>query len=491
MSVDVSEALNRIKALRERAGSTINSTRRIVTGRRRSKQRTRQPQNGCGSILKERLTEWKIPGCIGCIGTAKKMNRLGPSGCAEKRDELIEEILPRARKWVERDGAFGGKVLERIKSLPGGSLFAKAEDAALRLAIGKLLIDYAISEAVSRQKKTAVDVMMVIAHGVGQWHERQTGFDALCAANGIRSTTVYMEQEIRQLEEAVRDWMPKICVIRAILFDGDDLYGIAERFPATQFVLVCQSLPSHLLTWDGTLDKFTACLLLSQTMPNVWLATPDEREPWRGLTPRSLWWPNCSADVPMVDTGPIVGPIDLSLVGRKDLVKSFPNQIMAAAIANKTRRCRLHVMVRDNPRDLCELAVACGLEVFTHAWKDHDAHRQRIGALIDIGLQAGFCESWNYVALEHLLAGKPVVGSSTIRFLTPDMVADPNDVHGMAAMILRLAERIDSDPQAERRRFRDVGERAMNVVNLEVVAMLRRMLQSDNFAVPVQSPDGQ
>ena len=44
---------------------------------------------------------------------------------------------------------------------------------------------------------------------------------------------------------------------------------------------------------------------------------------------------------------------------------------------------------------------------------------------VDVGLQCSFSESFNYVAIEHLAAGVPVVGSSATRYLPKEWQADP------------------------------------------------------------------
>jgi hypothetical protein len=258
-------------------------------------------------------------------------------------------------------------------------------------------------------------------------------------------------------------------------YSADAVKDLAERWSGTRFVVVCHSLPSHLVVWKDTLGKFADFVRLANELPNVYLGTPDERQPWGRLC-KSVWIPNTSGDVPPGDDRAIIGPVDLSLVGRRDTVKNMPNQIMAAALANQTRKCRLHLMVKGDIADMKALGEACGIETFVHDWRPHEEHRNRVANLIDIGLQAGFCESFNHVALEHLLSGKPVVGSPAIRFLPSELHADPNDLEGMAALILRLAEQIDADPAGSKTRWREIGQGVAEGLNAAVVDSLRKLL---------------
>lgn len=58
---------------------------------------------GPGTELKKLLEAEGIPSCSACLETARRMNELGPEKCIESLEELVEEILPRAREWVSQN----------------------------------------------------------------------------------------------------------------------------------------------------------------------------------------------------------------------------------------------------------------------------------------------------------------------------------------------------------------------------------------------------
>lgn len=439
--------LSRLEDLKVRASNAIKSKRGTPSKRRSVKNNATGP----GTILSRKFAEWGVTGCAKCKSTVKKMDNWGPAKCRENRDELAAEILPRA------------------KALLAG--MTDADDRAITAAILEE-IDSAIAESERLQKKS-VDVLLIVSTNGNQWKEEQTGFLDLLSESGItaQATSIHV---VSDLPQTLAETRPAVCIIRAMPMTADELRPIADAWPETRFLVCCHSQPSHLTVWKGGVEKFTGYINLANELDNVWLATPDEREPWGKIT-KSIWIPNTVSPIEPGKPG-IVGPVDLSLVGRRDSVKNVPNQIVAAGIANQTRTMRLHLIVNGEHQDFAALAEACGLTVYTHGWLQHDAHRKRIANLIDIGLQAGFCESFNYVALEHLLCGKPVVGSKTVRFLPESFQVDPNDVYEIAELILAFADDIDRDETGTLETCRDIGVRVAEHVNGALISTLKGLL---------------
>lgn len=93
-----------------------------TTHNRSSQPRLSQPADylaeGPGEELKNILQARGIRSCeVGCDETAIKMNELGADGCREKLDELVEEILPRARQWVRKNYK-GSRLIPRFAKDP-------------------------------------------------------------------------------------------------------------------------------------------------------------------------------------------------------------------------------------------------------------------------------------------------------------------------------------------------------------------------------------
>lgn len=78
-----------------------------------------------GSKLLKMYATAGVPHCQQCIALAAQMDSWGPDGCRERLDEIIGDILPRARKWLTDKRPWAHKLL----SVTG------TEDVALRLAI--------------------------------------------------------------------------------------------------------------------------------------------------------------------------------------------------------------------------------------------------------------------------------------------------------------------------------------------------------------------
>jgi len=66
-----------------------------------------------------------MPHCEACLELAAKMDAWGPEGCEQRLDEIVEDILPRARSWMAENQLWAHRLLR----------IAVLEDTALRAAI--------------------------------------------------------------------------------------------------------------------------------------------------------------------------------------------------------------------------------------------------------------------------------------------------------------------------------------------------------------------
>jgi hypothetical protein len=81
--------------------------------------------HGPGSQLTRIMDEAGVPHCQACLDLAATMDALGPEGCAARIEEIVADILPRARDWLSSERPWAHKLL----------LVVQMQDAALRLAI--------------------------------------------------------------------------------------------------------------------------------------------------------------------------------------------------------------------------------------------------------------------------------------------------------------------------------------------------------------------
>lgn len=102
---------------------------------------------GPGSQLLKIFSEAGFEHCEACVILAGKMDRWSTRGCRARIDIIVDDILPRAKTWMEENKPW----VHRLLSV------ANAEDAALRLAI--------------RQK---VQLAIQMAEGHGDSHRRRS-----------------------------------------------------------------------------------------------------------------------------------------------------------------------------------------------------------------------------------------------------------------------------------------------------------------------------
>jgi len=80
---------------------------------------------GPGSKLMELMDKAGIPHCPACVEMAGKMDRWGKVGCRHRMKSIVNDILPRAKKWLASDKP----IMHRFLSI------AHFEETALRMAI--------------------------------------------------------------------------------------------------------------------------------------------------------------------------------------------------------------------------------------------------------------------------------------------------------------------------------------------------------------------
>lgn len=62
-----------------------------------------QPKIGPGVELSAIFAKSGVPYCQACVDLAVRMDGMGAAGCRENIDEIVDDIMPRARVWVEKE----------------------------------------------------------------------------------------------------------------------------------------------------------------------------------------------------------------------------------------------------------------------------------------------------------------------------------------------------------------------------------------------------
>lgn len=104
---------------------------------------------GPGSRLVKLMEEAGMPHCDECLALAAKMDRWGKAGCTKKLDQIVEDILPRAREWIAENKPLVHKFLSVIA----------AEDFTLRAGVRRKVqqaIDSVPKRAIPTRRKPRV-----------------------------------------------------------------------------------------------------------------------------------------------------------------------------------------------------------------------------------------------------------------------------------------------------------------------------------------------
>lgn len=253
------------------------------------------------------------------------------------------------------------------------------------------------------------------------------------------------------------DWLKtKLLVNRGFLISPETTDRLAIAFPKIKFLAMNHSSYPFLVSSPWAWKRHTQFMAMAERRKNCYVGTPDERNHLAAIRPdlaaKLVWIPNGS-DVPAWRSRPMGEPPLVSLIGAGRQLKNFPNQLAGFALAARSREMRLLLSVRGEMDELLAEALGyLGIEAETDVrpWVDWQDYQDRIRA-VDCGLQVSFTESFNYVGLEHLLLGAPVVGSTALRFLPTEWRADPEDPQAIAAQILDRLGNWEADSPAARR----------------------------------------
>ena len=260
----------------------------------------------------------------------------------------------------------------------------------------------------------------------------------------------------------------RILVNRAFLVEADVIEQLADEFVDTTFVSVNHSSHAYTQATSSWVHQQSRTIQLAQDHDNVIFGHVDERDIFTRLgLRRCIWFPNVVTipdnDAHAVDLGdPLV-----SLAGRWHIVKNQLQQMMAMRLAG----VRALVVLKNNKRDAESFARSIGLDVEFQSWADWPGWNRLIHERIAVGMQASFSESFNYIALEHLIQGRPVVGSSAVRYLPLAWQADPDSAEDIARVLkMHLGNYNEHSQEAK-----EIAERVARTNNNAVLETLERI----------------
>ena len=243
---------------------------------------------------------------------------------------------------------------------------------------------------------------------------------------------------LHQAWDAITIVQPTLVMSHAEAIDGMNLSDLARRFPDVTFASVNHSSQSHLANAPHGLKSNAAHVSAALGLDNYIYATPDERVPLAAIHayhPNLQWAPN-PVRTPTKERAGRPGKDALLLAGRADMVKNLPQQLMAAALLQHDYHCDVLVTIKQPQAEQSveHLARAYGLRLQFVPWMNWPDWIDFINARVTLCLQASYTESFNYVALENMLCGRPVIGSEAIRYLPPEWRVNPESPEQMAQL---------------------------------------------------------
>jgi len=286
------------------------------------------------------------------------------------------------------------------------------------------------------ESKARVPVELLNAGGVSA---------ALCPAHGV---------SIKSISAAIARQTPRLFVNCAMFLSADHVARLAIEFPNTRFLTTCHSSQSDLARVESWLLRQLTFLDLVDRLDNCWYGLVDERPYVLGAFGRSrvVHLGNCAPATQHAAGGGLHDPPTVSLICEWRALKNVPNQLLAMALVNQVRPIRpILALKNDQTGKGQEMARSLGLTADVRPWQSWQDYRRMIAAEIDVGLQASFTESFNFVALDHLQADKTVIGSPAIRFLPPAWQANPDDPRDIADRVIKVLGHYDKSRNKARR----------------------------------------
>jgi hypothetical protein len=217
----------------------------------------------------------------------------------------------------------------------------------------------------------------------------------------------------------------------------------AKAFPSVKFVVVYHGTQNQIHIAVYGPDQ---CEIISKIgdIPNLWYGSVEPTSPWGELgCPRFFHWPNTMPFDPPSGPAPTIDPPTLLLAGRACIEKAHTASLLAAALVNKQRPIRLQAAIKSGVGVLRKVAAVAGIELTEQPWRRQVDFRKWVRTNVSITLQPSLCDSFNYVALDSLSQGRPVVGSKTIRYLPDSWQADPNDPADIARVAMMFLDDYD------------------------------------------------
>ena len=256
---------------------------------------------------------------------------------------------------------------------------------------------------------------------------------------------------VSEVEKQIQTSKPSAVIIHAMSLKGDKVSEVASKFPKVKFLCINHSSQSHMMNRPALVRSNRDCIKAALEMSNVFYFSPDERNSLGvtlGNTEKIGWAPNPVEIPPTLCQNPKRD--SMVLASREDIVKNTPQTLMAAKQIQDATQMKTYSLMntRSGEFDMDVWRDAYQIEIEELPWKKHEDWLYFLSDSVSLTFQCSFTESFNYVAIESMLCGVPVVCSPAIRYSPRDWQANPDSVEDMRDVAMNIL--MDHQNQSER-----------------------------------------
>ena len=316
----------------------------------------------------------------------------------------------------------------------------------------------------------------VLLIGGERWRHRLKRFSEALTDGGIANETSTARRQA-DLHKLIARRRPVAVFCHTFHVSSEDVESLAKQFPAINFVTVCHSSQNHLFASQSLAQ--TKALKLSERLPNVWYATPEEEiATFADLGyVRVIQFPNPVPTIESATAKELQDPPTLLLVGRPDIVKAMPTAILAAGIVARIRPIKLAIVTQGSKAKthIQPFLSAAKINADWLPWSDYEGFANLLREQVSIVLQPSLTESFNYVAIESMAEGRPVAGAPAIRYLPRSWQANPNDPQDIARVCIEIL----GDYTNESQRAIQVARQVREFQNQSFLKMVERLIRHD------------
>ncbi len=281
-----------------------------------------------------------------------------------------------------------------------------------------------------------------IATDAQQWVQHAVDWHATAPA-GIRDCYANLKQ-VRDLSEFIQATGCRLIACHTTIAEPKTVESAAVAYPDVRFWVVYHGSQNTMGINANWMRSQRLFLELSARLPNVWFGTPEPTAPFGALGyQRFLIWPNTIPFEMPADPHGIHDPPVLLIAGRDDVVKANPAAVLAAALIAQQRPVKVVAAIRGNVTAYAELAAGVNLRLEQLPIRPSAQFRQFIRSSVSLVLDPSLSDAMQYVGLDALSQGRPVVGSQTIRYLPRQWQADPNDPADIARVAMQMLDDYD------------------------------------------------